>query len=124
MVPHPPKIVTASTPSSRLGGGGSTGCSRGSEPDGALGDPADGYKTYRALWALGLAGEVEAAHRVAGWYRRNALLADGRIGGPFRTQLDGWAYRDSAMIVGAPADRRLRPGLGLLPELLAAPRTR
>ena len=86
-------------------------------PDGALGDPADGYKTYRALWALGLAGEVEAAHRVAGWYRRNALLADGRIGGPFRTQLDGWAYRDSAMIVGGQLIGAYDLGIALLPEL-------
>jgi hypothetical protein len=86
-------------------------------PDGALGDPADGYKTYRALWALGLAGEVEAAHRVAGWYRRNALLPDGRIGGAFRIQLDGWAYRDSAMIVGGQLIGDYDLGIGLLPEL-------
>jgi hypothetical protein len=86
-------------------------------PDGALGDPADGYKTYRALWALGLAGEVEAANRVAGWYRRNALLPHGSIGGPFRTQLDGWAYRDSAMIVGGQLIGAYDLGIGLLPEL-------
>jgi hypothetical protein len=86
-------------------------------PDGALGDPADGYKTYRALWGLGLAGEVEAANRVAGWYRRNALLPGGRIGGPFRTQLDGWAYRDSAMIVGGQLIGAYDLGIGLLPEL-------
>ena len=87
-------------------------------PDGAVGDPADGYKFYRALWTFGLTGEVEAANRVAGWYRRNALTPDRRIDGPFRTQLDAWAYRDSALIVGAQTIGAYDLGIGLLPDLL------
>lgn len=87
-------------------------------PDGAVGDPRDGYKFYRALWTFGVTGEVEAAHRVAAWYRRNALTPDGRIDGPFRIQRDAWAYRDSALIVGAQQIGAYDLGIALVPELL------
>ena len=86
-------------------------------PDGAVGDPRDGYKFYRALWTFGLTGEVEAAHRVAGWYRRNALTPDARIDGPFRIQRDGWAYRDSTLVVGAQQIGAYDLGIALIPEL-------
>ena len=86
--------------------------------DGAVGDPAQGYKFYRALWTFGDTGEIEAANRVAGWYRRNALTEDGRINGALRTQRDAWAYRDSALIVGAQLIGAYDLGIRLVPEML------
>ena len=53
-------------------------------PDGALGDPAAGFEYYRAPWTFGLVGEVEAAHAVCGFVRRNLLTPDGRLDGPLR----------------------------------------
>jgi hypothetical protein len=87
-------------------------------PDGALGDPADGYKSYRALWTFGATGEVEAANRVAAWYRRDARTHGGGVRGPDRKQLDAWSYRDSALIVGAQLIGAYDLGIGLLPDLL------
>ncbi|MBB5791830.1 hypothetical protein [Jiangella mangrovi] len=69
-------------------------------PDGALGDPADGFKTHRAPWALTLAGETDLAQAYCGWVRRE-LLRDGRLDGPARLLDDGWAYRDSTLVIGA-----------------------
>jgi hypothetical protein len=86
--------------------------------DGSLGDARDGYHFYRAAWTLGLVGETEAASAVCGWFRRNMLTADGRIDGPFRVFNDAWAYRDSALIVGAQALGQYDLSLGLMPEML------
>lgn len=87
-------------------------------PDGSLGDATQGYHFYRAPWTLALVGEVEAASAVCGWFRRSMLTADGRIDGPFRVFNDAWAYRDSALIVGAQMLGQYDLSLGLMPELL------
>jgi len=87
-------------------------------PDGSLGDAAEGYHFYRAPWTLALVGETEAANAVCGWFRRNLLTPDGRIDGPFRVVSDAWAYRDSALIVGAQMLGQYDLSLGLMPELL------
>ncbi len=86
--------------------------------DGSLGDARDGYHFYRAPWTLALVGETEAASAVCGWFRRNMLTSDGRIDGPFRVFNDAWAYRDSALIVGAQALGQYDLSLGLMPEML------
>jgi hypothetical protein len=87
-------------------------------PDGSLGDARDGYHFYRAAWTLALVGETEAANAVCGWFRRNMLTPDGRIDGPFRVFNDAWAYRDSALIVGAQMLGQYDLSLGLMPEML------
>ena len=86
--------------------------------DGSLGDPRQGYFFYRAPWTLALVGETEAASAVCGWFRRNMLTPDGRIDGPYRVVQDAWAYRDSALIVGAQAIGQYDLSLGLMPEML------
>jgi hypothetical protein len=86
-------------------------------PDGSLGDPRDGFFFYRAPWTLALVGDTEAASAVCGWFRRNLLTPDGRIDGPFRVVRDAWAYRDSALIVGAQALGQYDLSHGLMPEL-------
>ena len=92
--------------------------------DGSLGDPAEGYKYYRASWTFAATGEVQAGHAIAGWIRRNLLVreaggAPARIDGPLRVWRDGWAYRDSALIIGAQMLHQYDLGVGLLPALLA-----
>ncbi|MBM4407300.1 MAG: hypothetical protein FJ038_01565 [Chloroflexi bacterium] len=91
--------------------------------DGSLGDAAEGWKYYRALWTFGATGEVVAAHRVAGFIRRNLVVTDaaGRpsIGGPLRRVLTDWAYRDATHIVGAQMIEAYDLGSGLLPSVLA-----
>lgn len=67
---------------------------------GVIGDPTLGFKYYRAPWALTLMGEVDAALGVCAFARAN-LLRDGRLDGPARVLTDGWAYRDSALMIGA-----------------------
>ena len=69
-------------------------------PDGAIGDPADGFKTHRAPWALTLMGQTDTAQAYCGWARRQLLRA-GRLDGPARLLDDGWAYRDSTLVIGA-----------------------
>ena len=91
--------------------------------DGSLGNPAEGYKYYRALWTFAATGEVEAGHAIAGWIRKNLLVpATGshpaRIDGPLRVLRDGWGYRDSALIIGAQMLHQYDLGFGLLPALL------
>ena len=86
--------------------------------DGSLGDPRDGYFFYRAPWTFALVGETEAGSAVCGWFRRNLLTPDGRIDGPFRVYNDAWAYRDSALIVGAQMLGQYDLSVGLMPELL------
>ncbi|HVA84756.1 MAG TPA: hypothetical protein VNF73_00415 [Candidatus Saccharimonadales bacterium] len=86
--------------------------------DGSMGDPRQGYHFYRAPWTFSLLGETEAASAVCGWIRRNMLTRDGRIDGPFRVFSDAWAYRDSALIVGAQMAGQYDLSHGLMPELL------
>jgi hypothetical protein len=88
-------------------------------PDGSLGDVRQGYKYYRAPWAFAATGEVAAAHATAAWIRANLLMADHRINGPLRLLRDGWAYRDSALVVGAQMIHQYDLGIGILPSLLA-----
>ena len=93
-------------------------------PDGSLGDPAEGYKYYRALWTFAATGNVQAGHAIAGWIRRNLLVpasggSPARIDGPLRVLRDGWAYRDSALIIGAQMLHQYDLGMGLLPALVA-----
>jgi hypothetical protein len=95
-------------------------------PDGSLGNPAEGYKYYRALWTFAATGEVQAGHAIAGWIRANLLQpADAttgrpaRIDGPLRIWKDGWGYRDSALIIGAQMLHQYDLGIGLLPGLVA-----
>lgn len=87
-------------------------------PDGALGDPADGFKYHRAPWALTLAGRPDEAHAVCGFIRRNLLTPDGTLGGAARRSTDGWAYRDSTVIIGAQMLQQFDLSLGLIPDLL------
>jgi hypothetical protein len=92
--------------------------------DGSLGDPAEGYKYYRALWTFAATGETVAGTAIAGWIRANLLVAatadaPARIDGPLRVWKDGWSYRDSALIIGAQALQQYDLGIGLLPALLA-----
>ena len=88
-------------------------------PDGSLGDPEYGWKYYRALWTFAATGEVEAAHAVAGFIRRNLLTADGRIDGPLRKVRTDWAYRDATRVVGAQMLHQYDLGIGVLPSVLA-----
>ena len=69
-------------------------------PSGVIGDPQYGFKYYRGPWALSLMGEVDAALSLCEWIRGN-LLNDGHLDGEARVLRDGWAYRDSVLIVGA-----------------------
>jgi hypothetical protein len=87
-------------------------------PDGSLGDAADGFDYYRAAWTFGLVGEVEAAHAVCGFIRKNLLSADGRIDGPLRIIETDWAYRDSALIIGAQQIGEYDLSYGIFDELL------
>ena len=87
-------------------------------PDGALGDPAAGFEYYRAPWTFGLVGEVEAAHAVCGFVRRNLLTPDGRLDGPLRAVQTDWAYRDATFILGAHQIGEYDLSYGLIEELL------
>ena len=87
-------------------------------PDGALGDPAAGFEYYRAPWTFGLVGEVEAAHAVCGFVRRNLLTPDGRLDGPLRAVHTDWAYRDATFILGAHQIGEYDLSYGLIEELL------
>jgi hypothetical protein len=90
-------------------------------PDGSLGRVEDGFKYYRAPWAFALYGESDAGHAVCGWIRANLLTAGGpdrRLAGPLRIFHDGYAYRDSGLIVGAQMLHQHDLSIGLIPELL------
>jgi hypothetical protein len=87
--------------------------------DGSLGDPGEGFHFYRAPWTFTLTGDSAAASAVCGWFRRHMLLPDGRIGGPYRVFDDAYAYRNSALIVGAQMAQQYDLSHGLMPELLA-----
>ena len=87
-------------------------------PAGCLGDPAVGFDYYRGPWTLGLVGEVQAAHAVAGFIRRNLLTPDGRIDGPLRRIQTDCSYRDATLIIGAQQIGEYDLSIGLFPELL------
>lgn len=86
-------------------------------PDGVIGDPAHGFKYYRGPWTLALMGEVEAALELCSWVRGN-LLTERGLDGDARVLRDGWAYRDSAMIIGAHMLGQYDLSLGLVDSLL------
>ncbi len=88
-------------------------------PDGALGDPAEGFLFYRAPWTFAVCGETDAAAAVCGWIRRNMRTADGKIEGPYRVFDDAYGYRNSALIVGAQLCGQYDLSLGLMPDLLS-----
>lgn len=85
--------------------------------DGVIGDPANGFKYYRGPWALGLMGEVDAALALCSWIRDN-LLTDNGLDGEQRILGDGWAYRDSVLMVGAHMLGQYDLSLGLVGSLL------
>ena len=87
-------------------------------PDGSIGDVSEGYFFYRGPWTFSLVGETGAASRLCGWIRKHMLQPDGRIGGPCRKLNDAWAYRDSALIVGAQMAGQYDLSHGLMPALL------
>jgi hypothetical protein len=88
--------------------------------DGAVADPEQGFHFYRVPWALALGGETEAAVRVCAWVRSNMLTADGALEGPFRVYDDAYAYRDSALVIGAHLVLQYDLSEGLMPRLLSA----
>ena len=65
-----------------------------------------------------LVGEVEAAHAVCGFVRRNLLTPDGRLDGPLRAVRTDWAYRDATFILGAHQIGEYDLSYGLIGELL------
>jgi hypothetical protein len=90
-------------------------------PDGSLGRVEDGFKYYRAPWTFALYGESDAGHAICGWIRAN-LLTTGpsgrRLAGPLRILRDGYAYRDSGLMIGAQMLHQHDLSIGLVPELL------
>ena len=88
-------------------------------PDGSLGDPAEGFHFYRAPWTFAILGETGAAAAMCGWIRREMLTAQGRIEGPCRVFDDAYAYRNATLIVGAHLARQYDLSYGLMPDLLS-----
>ena len=87
--------------------------------DGSIGDPSTGFSYYRAPWTFTVVGETEAAIATSAWIRRNLVMPDGRIDGPYRV-FDDWAtYRDATLIVGAALAMQYDLAHGLWPGLLA-----
>lgn len=86
-------------------------------PEGVIGDPAYGFKYYRGPWALALMGEVEPALALCSWIRDN-LLTESGLDGEARLLRDGWAYRDSVLMVGAHMLGQYDLSLGLVDSLL------
>jgi len=87
-------------------------------PDGAIGDPAEGFNFARAPWALTLAGRIDEALAVLAWMRRELLTPDGHLEGEARARWTDWAYLDSNVIVGAQMLGQHDLGVGLVPSLL------
>jgi hypothetical protein len=85
--------------------------------DGSLGDPREGYHFYRAPWTFAATGHTEAASAVCGWFREHMLTDKGTIEGPYRIFDDAYAYRDSALVVGAQMAQQYDLSLGLMPAL-------
>lgn len=88
-------------------------------PDGSLGDPRQGFYAYRAPWTFTAVGETAAAGAVCGWFRRHMLTPDGRMEGPYRVFDDAYAYRNSALIVGAQMALQYDLSHGLMRDMLA-----
>jgi hypothetical protein len=88
-------------------------------PDGALGNPEDGFHTYRAPWSFGLIGATDAAAAYCGWVRREMLTPHGTLEGPYRVHDSAWSYRNATLIVGAHQAGQYDLSLGLLPDLIA-----
>ncbi|MHB9091161.1 MAG: hypothetical protein ACYC7H_07060, partial [Chloroflexota bacterium] len=88
-------------------------------PDGALGDPAEGFFFYRAPWAFACAGETEAAAAVCGWIRRNMLTPRGTLEGPFCTDGLAYAYKNATLAVGAHIAQAYDLSHGLMADLLS-----
>ena len=86
--------------------------------DGQVGDPADGFRYYRAPWTFCLVGEIATANAVCGWIRRNLLSPSGHLDAPLRNQVTDWAYSDSAVIIGAHMLQQYDLSVGLMPSLL------
>ena len=92
--------------------------------DGRLGDPEEGYKYYRALWTFARHGRGRGGPRRCGWIRAQPLAgrpaaAARRSTARSASWIDGWGYRDSALIIGAQMLHQYDLGIGLLPALLA-----
>lgn len=85
---------------------------------GVIGDPRLGFKYYRGPWALALMGEVGPALHLCQWIREN-LLRDGRLDREARLLNDGWAYRDSVLMVGAHMLQQYDLSLGLVHSLIS-----
>ena len=88
-------------------------------PDGQLGDPADGFRYYRAPWTFMLMGETAAAHAVLGWMRKHLIGRPGWLDASIRQQDTDWAYCDSAVIIGAQMVQQYDLSVGLMPSLLS-----
>ena len=84
---------------------------------GVIGDPRHGFKYYRGPWTLSMMGEVGAALSLCGWIRQH-LARNGRLDGELRVLNDGWAYRDSVLIVGAQMLGQYDLSYGLVDSLL------
>ena len=87
-------------------------------PSGVIGDPANGFKYHRGPWALALMGETDAALRMCRWIREN-LLTGASLSGEARVLTDGWAYRDSVLIIGAHMLGQYDLSLGVIDSLCA-----
>ena len=87
-------------------------------PDGALGNPDEGFHFYRAPWTFAVTGETAAATVVCGWIRRHMLTPEGRIDGPYRKFDDAYAYRNATLIIGAHLAGQYDLSHRLMPELL------
>ena len=85
--------------------------------EGVIGDPAHGFKYYRGPWSFALMGEVDAALSLCAWIRKN-LLTEAGLSGEARVLRNGWAYRDSALMVGAHMLGQYDLSLGLVDSLL------
>ena len=86
--------------------------------DGSIGDVRDGFKFYRAPWALTLLGEPDAGHAVCGWVRAHLLTSEGDLSAPARVTTTGWAYADATFVVGAHMLQQYDLSHGLMPSLL------
>jgi hypothetical protein len=87
-------------------------------PSGVIGDPNLGFKYYRGPWSLALVGETEAALALCRWIRAN-LERNGRLDTEMRVLEDGWAYRDSVLIVGAHMLHQYDLSLGLVDSMVS-----
>jgi hypothetical protein len=88
-------------------------------PDGSLGNPEEGFHFYRAPWTFAATRATAAANAVCGWIKQNMLTPDGKIEGPYRIFDDAYAYRNSALIVGAQLAQQYDLSYRLMPDLLS-----